>query len=271
MEPLNKNRLIKALTKVTDEAANLYSDYPLDYKRRPVTPQGVIGTGTDPHNIDVIEAVVSNSEGKRILDIGIAYGIYAVVLQRLFGFEIDGIDHPENIEGYCRFPIREGIKVAPCNLHFDKIPYPDNTFDAVIASEVVEHLLLSPKAFFSKIYPILRPGGKLIVTTPNFSSLRNIFQIIRGINPSGHFSDEEFENDKTPFDSRVHPREYTVKEITLSLCNSGFKIAKIRTIRKKVETGASWRLKLLYLLMRLTPRHREKIIAIGIKQAAIFL
>ena len=243
----------------------LYSDYPLDYKRRPVTPQGVIGTGTDPHNIDVIEAVVSNSEGKRILDIGIAYGIYAVVLQRLFGFEIDGIDHPENIEGYCRFPIREGIKVAPCDLHIDKIPYPDNTFDAVIASEVVEHLLISPKAFFSKIYPILRPGGKLIVTTPNFSSLRNIFQIIRGINPSGHFSDEEFENDKTPFDSRVHPREYTVKEIALSLCNSGFKIAKIQTRLNAPAKNSRWRAKLLNYAMSIIPNYNEKIITIGTK------
>ena len=111
----------------------------------------------------------------------------------------------------------------------------------------------------------MKPGGKIIVTTPNFASLTNIVQIIRCFNPAAILPDDGIQNSRQVMDLRVHPREYTVKEIASALEGAGFAISKIHTISKKVETGTSWRLKLLNLLMRLTIRYREKIMAIGIK------
>lgn len=256
----------KALRAVSSEAARLYVDEPLDYKGRSLTPAVVKGAWKSPHYMHVIAMTVENTKGSKILDVGISYGIYATVLKRIFGFDIYGIDHPENIKAYCRFPIQQGIPVVPCDLHFDQIPYPKATFNTVVAAEIVEHLLLSPKAFFLKLRPVLKPGGRLIVTTPNFANLRNILYLIKGLNPAGTFPDEAVWKDRTAKDNRVHPREYTVKEIRNALLDTGFEIGKIETVNKILKADSRVRAKMLNCLMRFTPMKREQMLAIGIKK-----
>lgn len=265
MSQANRVVLAQALKEVSLEAAGLYSDEPLDYKGRPVTPRTVLGAGDNSHYVDVIVATLENSHGRKILDVGIAYGIYDIVLQRRFGFEVHGIDHPENVPAYCRFPMQEGIPVIPCDLHHDVIPYRENTFDTVIASEIVEHLLLPPKAFFANLHPVLKPGGKLIITTPNFASLRNILSLIKGDNPTDTFPEKPLAFDKTARDRRVHPREYTVSEIVSSLLPAGFEVDSIQTKINQITTKLSLKWRLVKALMRITPKHRDKIIAVGTK------
>lgn len=43
---------------------------------------------------------------------------------------------------------------------------PDNTFDYAVSFQVIEHIE-EDKAFLKEIYRVLKPGGKLILTTPN--------------------------------------------------------------------------------------------------------
>ena len=46
------------------------------------------------------------------------------------------------------------------------IPFPENTFDYVVSSEVIEH---TPEPFkaLSEIYRVLKPGGVMVISTPN--------------------------------------------------------------------------------------------------------
>ena len=270
MSLVKKSQILNFLAESAREASELYSDNPLDYKGHPVTPDLVQAMGNHLHYADMAKIVLENYTGEKILDVGIAYGFYGVVIKRILDVDIYGVDHPANLNSYCRYPVHKGIQVESCDLHFEDLPYPENCFDTVIASEIIEHLLISPKAFFKKLYVVLKPGGKFIITTPNFASLVNVIQIIRCVNPAASFPDDGAKNGQQILDQRVHPREYTVKEIASALEDTGFIISKIQTIREKVETNTSWRLKLLYLLMGLTPKHREKIIAVGTKQAAHF-
>jgi 2-polyprenyl-3-methyl-5-hydroxy-6-metoxy-1,4-benzoquinol methylase len=62
------------------------------------------------------------------------------------------------------------------------IPVPDNSFDIIISSEVIEHLE-NPRATFREFYRLLRSNGVLIVTTPNQESVRSFAGLLLG----GHF------------------------------------------------------------------------------------
>jgi ubiquinone/menaquinone biosynthesis C-methylase UbiE len=53
-----------------------------------------------------------------------------------------------------------------------ELPFGDATFDSISCIEVVEHLELKlTRAILAEFIRILRPGGKLIITTPNYGSL----------------------------------------------------------------------------------------------------
>jgi len=50
-----------------------------------------------------------------------------------------------------------------------KLPYPDNSVDIILASHVIEHFHFQDGfAVLLEWYRALRPGGKLIVETPDF-------------------------------------------------------------------------------------------------------
>lgn len=50
------------------------------------------------------------------------------------------------------------------------IPLKDNSVDCIIASEIIEHVL-NPEQFINSLMRVLKPGGKLIITTPYNESL----------------------------------------------------------------------------------------------------
>jgi 2-polyprenyl-3-methyl-5-hydroxy-6-metoxy-1,4-benzoquinol methylase len=63
------------------------------------------------------------------------------------------------------------------------IPVPDHSFNFLISTEVIEHLE-NPRATFREFYRLLRPGGILIVTTPNQESMCSFAGLLMG----GHFA-----------------------------------------------------------------------------------
>tara|TARA_Y100001954_G_scaffold223961_1_gene262898 strand:- start:3667 stop:4446 length:780 start_codon:yes stop_codon:yes gene_type:complete len=85
-------------------------------------------------------------------------------------------------------PIENGLKEAN-NIEFHKMNVPplkfdDNSIDFVVTFQVIEHIKDDEK-FVQEIHRVLKPGGKLILTTPNIlmSLSRNPWHI-REYNPS---------------------------------------------------------------------------------------
>lgn len=65
----------------------------------------------------------------------------------------------------------KAIKYFPRKIHFGltgdvfHLPLKSNSIDCIIASEIIEHVV-NPDLFIKELFKILKPGGKLIVTTP---------------------------------------------------------------------------------------------------------
>lgn len=102
---------------------------------------------------------------------------------------------------------KSGVNYVQWNL--EEVPYPlvSNSFDAVIMTEVYEHLRDYPVKSLQEVNRILRPGGLLYFTTPNAAYLMNRFRMVAG------------KNVQTPLPDWIagvpfarHAREYTFQE-----------------------------------------------------------
>lgn len=98
--------------------------------------------------------------GERVLDAGC--GRYMKVCQELCdgGRQVFGIDMDSILE--------TNNHIAPFGVRGDLtgLPFPAESFDMVISRSVVEHLE-SPVKVFREFHRVLRPGGKLVLVTPN--------------------------------------------------------------------------------------------------------
>ena len=61
----------------------------------------------------------------------------------------------------------------------DELDAPSSSFDTIISIEVVEHLE-NPRAVFREFHRLLRPGGSIVLTTPNQESLRSLASLAVG-------------------------------------------------------------------------------------------
>jgi SAM-dependent methyltransferase len=66
--------------------------------------------------------------------------------------------------------VPSGFDYRPANLNKQTLPFPDDYFDLVVASHVIEHLD-DPVAFFGDCARVCRPGGKIYVACPSERAL----------------------------------------------------------------------------------------------------
>ncbi len=100
-------------------------------------------------------------KGEKILEIGCSIGAAADILSKR-GFEVTATD-------ISHFAVENAKKLLP-HINFeildiDAKPVKQNYYDLIYAFEVIEHLE-NPRRCLSHMYTMLKPGGKLICSTP---------------------------------------------------------------------------------------------------------
>lgn len=113
----------------------------------------------------------------RALDVGCGVGQVVNQLQEK-GIEAHGVDVSEpNIAKAKQISER-------CQLYDGrKLPFDENTFDAVGALNVLEHVD-EPEAFIADLVRVTRPGGKIVLSSPNFFrflGFRDYHHTMRGV------------------------------------------------------------------------------------------
>jgi ubiquinone/menaquinone biosynthesis C-methylase UbiE len=128
--------------------------------------------------IDILKGLPSLD---RVADIGCRTGGQAAYyrdqagIREMHGFEISSVPLLEaQKKGIIGHEWISGI--SPC-------PVEDNYFDAVIAGDLIEHLM-DTDVFLDELYRVIRPGGFLIITTPNIAWWRNRVRLLMGKVPA---------------------------------------------------------------------------------------
>jgi len=155
------------------------------------------------------------------------------------------------------------------NAEKDPFPYADKYFSTVLCCELIEHLFHDPMHLMVEVHRILKPGGHLVLTTPNLAALRGISAILQGFHP-GFFHAYVRPATSGETDAR-HNREYTPREIQRLLENSGFSIVRLETgpFRDEPAPEYAWVTHLLERYNLDTSLRGEGIFAVGRKTGPV--
>lgn len=115
--------------------------------------------------------------GDRVLDLGCGAGEFTAEIARSAAREVIGADVAQAALARAR---ARCPTVAFSLVPFDgPLPFEDNVFDLVWASEVIEHVADTGQ-WLSEVRRVLAPGGRLLVTTPSHGRLQ---LLLRGVEP----------------------------------------------------------------------------------------
>ena len=151
----------------------------------------------------------------------------------------------------------------------DRFPYPDEHFTTVLCCELIEHLFADPMHLMCEVNRILKPGGHLLLTTPNIAGLRGVAAILQSYHPG--FFHAYLRPDQTGEGDARHNREYTPREIHQLLENSGFEVARLETgeFRDLPHPEFRWVVHLLERYRLDTALRGDGIYALGRKTGAV--
>ncbi len=160
-----------------------------------------------------------------VLDLGAGAGICSELDLRGGNRRICGID-PDPV--VMSNPFLDDAKVATG----DAIPYPDKTFDIVIAHNVLEHLA-EPEKVFSEVRRVLKPGGCFAIKTPNKF---HYVPLIASITPQWfHVAFNNFRGRKEEDTYPTCYRANTPNELKSYAEKSGLVVDEVELIEKRPE------------------------------------
>ncbi|WP_128436512.1 class I SAM-dependent methyltransferase [Streptomyces cyaneus] len=159
-----------------------------------------------------------------VLDVGCGDGSAAAVAARVLdGHRIVGVDWSQDA---LRRATRWLPQVVRGQLSDGGLPFASGSADAVLFSEVVEHLV-DPDGALDELRRVLRPGGHLMLSTPNLAAWYNRALLVGGVQPV--FSEVSLRRVHGRPGSQVvgHLRLFTARALREFVTASGFEVVRL--------------------------------------------
>lgn len=148
------------------------------------------------------------------------YGVESIDLSDKVLSEVDYLNH------------KLGTDITVKKGSVTDLPYQDKTFDAVVLSEILEHLM-EPQKALSEAYRVLKNGGRLIVTVPGYSYQLVFDYFISKVFPSSY--DKRLTRDYQKLkmshqteDLDYHVNQFRIGELKQSIYEAGFRLLHFR-------------------------------------------
>jgi len=129
--------------------------------------------GVDTPWTKMLAPYLSSATGKRVLEIGCGRGTFARHLTGLGAASVTACDF-----SFAAIALASRLSDKPMFLLADiqRIPFGSASFDVVVSCETIEHVP-EPRRAVEELVRVLRPGGHLLLTTPNYLGLTGLYRI----------------------------------------------------------------------------------------------
>jgi len=190
---------------------------------------------------DTLNFLPKASEGMRLLELG-ANTLFSPLLPRFTAYQVSHGDYwgGRKEQRQLQLSSSDGAEVLSMDvLNFDAekdpFPFPDSTFDVVLACEIIEHLPNDPMHTLIECNRVLKTGGRVVLTTPNITSYRSLNAILNGYPPYIY-------NKFSSNNGGRHVKEYAPGEFEVILPKAGFAVEALETrnVWVDAEPGVSY-------------------------------
>jgi 2-polyprenyl-3-methyl-5-hydroxy-6-metoxy-1,4-benzoquinol methylase len=152
--------------------------------------------------------------GLRVLDLGCGGGHNGAMLKKAGAREVVGVERDPGAAQEAR---KRLDRVVECDLaQLDPAELGDAPFDAILASDVLEHLY-DAEGVLARAVTKLRPGGAVVISLPNISNVYVISQLLLKTWPrrrSGIFD-------------RTHVRFFAKRDMVRLLQDAGLRVLRV--------------------------------------------
>lgn len=221
--------------------------------------------------VDRFSEIASRLQGKRkVLDVGAGSGMLVAILTEL-GHECYVADIAELPSEHPDIFLKKKIEFNRCNIEIDRLPYPDNFFDAVVTCATLEHFTHSHLWAMKEIYRVIRVEGVVAVDVPNAVTFRNRSRMLRGKNITWDYEKHYLEAEPVVYKGLSfypdrHNREFTKGELRLLLYKSDFKNVEVYFAKSRRHREGYKKLKSIGSALRdMVPSLRKNVMGFGVK------
>ena len=229
-----------------------------------------------PENAQRVKAIVelatkadapAGGRQRTVLEVGCANGYIARLFSEL-GFPASAVDSYDDVKRDEMFARRD-IAYIKGNLN-DAPPLAgigDSSMDVVVLGEVFEHILNHPAGLLQAVYRILRPGGMVILTTPNPSTLVNSIRLLGDgyvlWGTPSFLRDVKLHGNTVIDRGDIHYREYPAWIVADLMKELGYRVESVQYYRAGIAPTHSLAKKAVKTLLALSGLSKTRPFALG--------